>query len=157
MAIQKYSIATLLMATGRLDLRDSSIKLALLTADYTPDLDAHITFSDVEAYELDEHGEYNSTGEVIPGLTVSRTGDVVKWDGGDVTFFSITGQIKYGIIFLNKVTGSGEDEINQPLIALVDFEDSSPSTFISISGTDYTVYWNVDGIMDFGPCSEVCV
>ncbi len=154
--LNKYTNATLLMATGRLDLRDTDIKVALVTADYTPDMDDHTTLSDVAAYELDEYSNYTPGGIAITGATVTKTGAVVTWDGASLTYTDLDGTFKYGVIYLNGTVGTGPDEVIDPLIALIDFDDSSTVASLTIPGVDFLVPWNEEGIMDFGPCAEVC-
>jgi hypothetical protein len=156
LTLSKYSNATLLMATGRLDLRSANIKLALLTAAYTPDMDDHTVFADVSEHEIDEYSNHTPGGETIPSLTVVRTGAVTKWDGGSVTFDGLDGEFKYGVLYYNGTVGTGPDEVEDPLIALVDFDDTTTETTITIPGADFLVFWNAEGIMDLGPCAEVC-
>ena len=154
--LNKYSNATLLMATGRLDLRSTDIKLMLITSDYVPNMDTHSTVTDVSGYELDEYDIYTVGGLQITGLTVTKTGAVVTMDGNSVNFEALAATFKYGVIYLNATVGTGGDEVVKPLIALVDFDDTSTVTSITVSGVDFLVLWNASGIIDFGSCADVC-
>ncbi len=159
----RYANERLLRCKGLLDLRSTDIKLALLTDAYTPDMEIDAVWADVSTHEVEASGgtpetNYTAGGEQITTLALDLTGEVVTWTGDNVTFSNLDAEIKYGVIYLDDtVDPSGADEAVKPLIALIDFDNSSTSSTLTIPGVDFLVPWHVDGISVFGPCAAVCI
>lgn len=138
---------------GTISLLDSSIQLALLTKDYTPNYDTHNKWSDVSANEVAEGNGYVSGGVSITSLSVIRSGQVVTWSASNTQFAGLTKVFKYGVIYLNS-TSNG---VVKPLIALIDFDSTTTSSELTISNSTFVINWHEDGIWQFGPTSVMCV
>lgn len=120
-----------------IDLVNDTIKLALCTSSYTPDIDTHDYFDNI-TNEL-SGGGYTSGGNTLDNfsLTVDTTNDRLKIDADDESFTSLTGtNVRYGIIY--KSTGTAS---TSPLIAYVDFGENK--TFAN--GT-LTFTWHSNGV-----------
>ena len=152
--IQKYAIGLELMAKGLLDLRNPNIKIALFTNAESPDVENEQVFDDTN--EVSD-ASYDAGGVVLENATVTRANKIVSWKADPVTFHDLSASFKYGKLYLNATVDSGgPDEKVKPLIMLVDFDDSGPGASLTIPGIDFVVPWHVDGILQFGPCEEVC-
>lgn len=114
------------------DAGGTTLKILLLTADYTPDVDAD-EFADDLTDELPTSGGYTSGGATLASVTVGvdDTGHFAYVDAADVTWDPATFTCRYGVIL--KDTGSAA---TSPLIAYVDFgADQSPAA------QPFTVEW----------------
>lgn len=152
MIINFYNEAGVYTKTGIVNLESANVKLALLTKDYTPDLDLHDVWADVSNEVADGNG-YTLGGKALTNSSVSRSGSVIKWDADDVVFLNLTKTFKYGLVYLDETVNS----VVKPLILLIDFDDTSTTSDITVSSINYAVEWHVDGIWEFGPVSEICI
>lgn len=101
--------------------------MALVTASYTPDQDAHDFFNDV-TNEISASGTYSTGGVTLTcSVTIDNTNNRAIYDATDVAITSFTGTFRYGIIY--KSTGVSS---TSPLIALIDFTGSNISV---VTGT----------------------
>lgn len=123
---------------GGIDLDSDTIKLALLTSAYTPDIDAHVNFSDVSANEVSGTG-YAAGGASLANKTVTQdnTGNAGVFDADDVSWPGSTITARYGILY--KSTGTPS---TSPLIGYIDFVTNKIST-----GDTFTVQWDATGIL----------
>jgi len=151
--IDIYYEAGVYTRNGTVDLTDANIKLALVTQSYTPDLDTDEVWADVSTYEVATGAGYTTGGTALTGLTVTRDGSVVTWDAADVQFVALTKTFKYGVLYVDATVNS----IVKPLIALIDFDDTSATDDITVSDSVYNVVWHADGIWQGGPTADICV
>lgn len=122
---------------GNIDLDTDTIKVALVTSSYTPDVDTHEDFADV-TNEVTGTG-YTAGGDTItnPAVTQDNTDDTGVFDGDDVSWPSSTITARGAVIY--KDTGTAATSW---LIAYLDFttdESSSDGTF--------SIQWSADGIL----------
>lgn len=122
---------------GNIDFDTDTIKVALVTSAYTPDVDTHEDFADV-TNEVTGTG-YTAGGDTItnPAVTQDNTGDTGVFDGDDVSWPSSTITARGAVIY--KDTGNAATSW---LIAYLDFttdESSSDGTF--------SIQWSADGIL----------
>lgn len=124
------------LAQGELDLDTAGheIKVALITAAYTPNAD-HNTFSQVSGSEVVGAG-YTAGGATLASQTVTQddANDRMIFDGADVTWSASTITARYACVY--SVTNAGS------LICLVDFGENKSS-----DNGDFTIQWNVNGIL----------
>jgi ABC-type lipopolysaccharide export system ATPase subunit len=137
---------------GTVDLTNANIKLALLTKDYTPNLDTHDVWADVSANEVATGNGYTTGGAAVTGLSVTRSGSVVTWDAADVQFVALTKTFKYGILYIDATVNS----VEKPLIALIDFDDTTTTAEITVADSVYNIQWHTDGIWQGGPTTDIC-
>lgn len=100
---------------GVYDVTNDTTKVALLTSSYTPDLNAHIFLSDVNANEV------TGSGYTAGGQTLSIDGS--GYDSGtttvtaeDLTWPNLTAVFRYAVIYQVKSTAATSN-----LMGLVDF------------------------------------
>lgn len=95
-----------------------TIKLAIVTASYTPDQAAHDFFNDVNANEV-SGTNYSAGGIALASKTLVLAAGVVTFDAADVTILQHAAGFsngRYGILY--KDTGNAATSI---LIAYADF------------------------------------
>ena len=137
MADLKYNAGKVALINGGIDLDTDTIKLALVTSSYTPDIDLHEDFADIT-------NEVVGTGYVAGGqalttksVVVDNTNDLAKFDADDVTWGTSTITARAGILY--KDTGT---PATSTLIAYFDFVSDKSS-----SAGDFTVSWDSNGIL----------
>ena len=123
---------------GTIDLVNDTIKVALCTSSYTPDIDAHSFFDDI-TNEVVGTG-YTAGGETLGTKTTTQdnTDDEGVFDAADTTWSSSTITARYAIIYKDTGTAS-----TSPLICYVDLGEDKTS----VSG-DFTLSWNAEGIIN---------
>jgi len=130
----------LLDASTKINLASDTIKLALVTSSYTPNIDTHDFWDDVSANESSGTG-YTAGGQTLanPVVSTDTTNDKAKFDADDVTWtISSALTARYGVLY--KSTGTPG---TSPLIGYIDFG----STYAISSGT-LTLTWNAsNGIL----------
>ena len=121
-----------------IDLANDTLKVALLTSSYTPNIDTHEFFDDL-TNEVSGTG-YTAGGKTItsPSVTQDNTNDIGKFDADDVTWASSTITARYAVIY--KDTGT---PATSPLLAYVDFGSDKSS-----SAGDFVIQWNALGILN---------
>jgi hypothetical protein len=126
-------------SSTKIDLDNDTIKVALLTASYTPDIDVHDFFDDVSANESSGTG-YTAGGNTLANTSwaVVTASDLAKWDADD-TSWTISSALSARYIVLYKSTGTSS---TSPLIAYGDLG----STYSLASGS-ISVAWNASGIL----------
>lgn len=132
---------------GTIDLDTDTIKLMLVTSDYTPDL-AHEFLADINASPDPEvvvvaspSNGYTQGGQALTGQIVTNTSNAGKFDADDVTFVLLTATFRYGILYAEKTV----DDIENPLIGYVLFNDA-PADIVA-SGVDWVCRWSANGII----------
>lgn len=150
--LKQYYQAGLLRNDGTINLLNAAITMALVTKDYTPNLDTHTIWADVSANEVATGAGYTTGGAALPSLTLTRTGALTSWDCGDLTWAALTKTFKYGVIYVNATVNG----VVKPLIAVVDFDDTTTIAEVVSSGIDFQFRPSVDGLLIFGPNTSIC-
>ena len=137
-----YNIFKSEVMKGAFDLINDTIKVALLTSTYTPDIDTHENYDDL-TNEVSESGTgYTAGGKAIttPAVTVDTTDDEGVFDGDDLTWADSSITARYAVIY--KDTGVAS---TSKLIGYIDFGADE----ISDSG-DFVIQWAAEGIANLG-------
>lgn len=115
-----------------------TIKCALLTSSYTPNIDTQDYWDDVVANEITGTG-YTTDGATLANQAVTQdnTNDRAVFDADDVTWSSSTITARYAILY--KYTGTAS---TSPLLVYFDFGSDKSS-----SSADFTIQWNAVGIL----------
>lgn len=123
---------------GSIDLDTDTIKVALCTSSYTPDIDAHDNFDDITA-EVVGTG-YTAGGATLTGtaVTVDNTDNEGVFDANDVSWTTATFTYRYAIIYK-----AGAGASTSPLIGYIDFSSDQTVT----NGTA-TIPWLAEGILN---------
>lgn len=122
---------------GSIDLDTDTIKVALVTSSYTPNIDTHDNFDDITS-------EVSGTGYTAGGATLSvtvsvdTTDDEGVFDAVDTTWTTATVTARGAVIY--KSTGTSS---TSKLICYVDFGSDKTST-----AGDFTIQWNSEGILN---------
>lgn len=123
---------------GTIDWANDTIKVALCTSSYTPDIDAHAFFDDIT-------NEISGTGYTAGGATLTtsaptqdNTDDEGVADATDLSWSSSTFTARYAIIY--KSTGTAS---TSPLICYINLG----ADVTIVSGT-LTLTWNSEGIIN---------
>lgn len=124
---------------GTIDLVNDTIKVALVTSSYTPNIDSHAFFSDI-TNEVSASGTYVAGGIALGTKTTTQdnTDNEGVFDAADFSATSTTITARYAIIY--KDTGSAA---TSPLICYVDFGEDKSST----DGT-FGLNWNAEGLIN---------
>jgi predicted secreted protein len=108
------------MNGNAIDLDTDTIKLALVTSSYTPNLDTHDFWDDVSANEVASGNGYTTGGPTLAtaAVTGNTTSDRAEADYSvDPSWtFTATKSFRYGVVY--KSTGTNS---TSPLIGLIDF------------------------------------
>lgn len=150
--INQYYQAGVYRNDGTISLLNPAITMALVSKDYIPNLDADTIWADVSANEVAAGDGYTTGGQALTNLSLDRTGPLTTWDADDLTWASLTKAFKYGIIYINETVNS----VVMPLIAVVDFDDSSSIAEVTSSGIDFQFQVGADGLFAFGPDTAIC-
>lgn len=143
MADVKYNKMKELLGLGALNFAADTIKCALLTSAHEPSAE-HEKWADVaddEVAEVEGNG-YDAGGKVLAGVTWTQTGGTAQLAATNPAWTTASFTARYAAIYAAKTVGSGEDEVVNPLICLLDFGSDKVVT----SGT-FTVAFNASGIM----------
>jgi hypothetical protein len=150
--INQYYQAGVYRNNGTISLLNPAITMALVSKDYTPDLDLHTLWADVSANEVVAGSGYTTGGAALANLSLVRTGPLTTWDADDLTWAALTKTFKYGIIYLNDTVGG----VVKPLIAVVDFDDTTTIAEVTSGGTDFVFQPSLSGLLVFGPDTTIC-
>ena len=140
MADAVYNYAKAEMLRGHIALDSDTINVALVTSSYTPDIDAHENFDDLDN-EVSGTG-YTAGGAALANKAVTKdTGDDEGvFDADDLTWESASITARAAIVYRD----SGVEATSQ-LIAYIDFTEDKTA-----SGGDFTIQWNAEGILNLG-------
>lgn len=122
---------------GGIDLDTDTIKVALVTSTYTPNIDTHDNFDDIT-------NEVTGTGYTAGGATLSvtvsadTTDDEGVFDATDVTWSSSTITARGAVIY--KSTGTAS---TSKLICYIDFGEDKVS-----SAGNFVITWAAEGIIN---------
>jgi hypothetical protein len=127
------------LGSAPVNLSSDTIKVALCSSSYTPNIDSHSFFSDI-TNEVSNSGTYSAGGATLANKSTSQdnTDDEGVFDADDVTFTTATITARYAILY--KDTGISS---TSPLIGYVDFGADVTSTV----GT-FTIPWVSEGIIN---------
>ena len=133
---------------GISDLSDdtnTSIHLALLNDEHSPDRESNNVWSDVNQHEI-SGTNYSSDGKEIANITWNEDGsdDRVYFDGDNVSWDDSSLTARYGVVF-DYTTGVAS---SSPLMCLLDFGGN-----VASKGDEFTVKWgdaqnSPDGIFE---------
>ena len=120
------------------DFDTDTIKVALLSASYRPDQDAHDYFNDVSTYEVSGTG-YTAGGNTLASKTATydSANNVIVLDAADTTWASSTITARYAVVY--DATGTSS---TSALIGYVDFGSDQSST-----NGNFTITWDSTGIV----------
>lgn len=129
----------LMDSSTKISLATDTIKLALVTSAYTPNIDTHDFWDDVSANEASGTG-YTAGGATLatPVVTTDTTNDLGKFTADTVTW-TISSSLSARYAVLYKSTGVAG---TSPLIGYIDL---GATTTLS-SGT-FSVTWNASGVL----------
>ena len=126
MANSLYARGKQRMLEKLISFKDDDIQALLVSADYTPDLNAHEFLSDVQAYAL---------GGGAKPLT-SKTTTLGVFDAADVSWLQVPGGATAKAVILFKNTGAAG---TSPLLGYIDTITGFP---VATGGSDITVQWD---------------
>jgi hypothetical protein len=120
-----------------INLKTDTIKVALLTSSYTPDIDNHNFLSDVNANEVSGTG-YTAGGATLanPSITKDTTNDRAYLDADDTTWANSTLTARYAVLY--KSTGTAATSV---LIGYIDFGANK-----STVGDTFYIQWAAPGV-----------
>jgi len=120
-----------------IDLENDTIKVALVTSSYTPDIDSHDFFNDI-TWES-SWTWYDAWWATIAWLTVTidTANDKAVLDWTDVTWTDVSLSAAWAVIYK-----STWDAATSPLIAYLDFGWTKTS-----SEWDFKIVWNASWII----------
>lgn len=123
---------------GSIDLDTDTIKVALVTSSYVPDIDNHDKFDDI-TNEVTGAG-YTAGGETLASktVTVDNTDNEGVFDAADVTWANATITARGAVIY--KSTGVAS---TSPLVCYIDFVTDKIS-----SNGDFKITWDAEGILN---------
>ena len=110
----------------RIDIDSDSIKVALLTSSYTPDLDAHDYFDDVTSYQVTATG-YTSGGVALGSVswTYDSGTNTYTFDAADPSW-TITGSCtaRYAVVY----DSTPATDATRPLMFLINLGEDKTAT-----------------------------
>lgn len=118
---------------GTLDLDTATIKAALLTSAWTPNMATQSLWGDISANEVANGNGYTAGGNTMTGLAVSQTGGVGKF-AGTVPSWTASGAgitCRYAAFY---AVGTFNGRVN-PLIGYY-ILDSAPADVVTASGNN---------------------
>ena len=138
MASAIYNILKKDIMDGTIDLDTDTIKAALVTVDYTPNIDTHTAFSDV-TNEVTATG-YTAGGATLASVSVSADNGNDKgiFDAGDTTWTSSIISARAAVLYKETSATS-----TSPLIAYIDFGANKSSQL-----GDLKITWSSAGIVN---------
>lgn len=139
MSTLPYNILKTALITGDVNLATDTLKVILVGAAYTPDVDTHQFYSDV-TNEMPAGDGYTTGGETLANVAVltDLANDRAALDADDVTWpLSIITNAAGAVIYKDTgVAGTSK------LVCYIGF-----STLKSSSGGDFTIAWDATGIL----------
>ena len=134
--ITAYDHLWKLLLTGAVDLDTDTLKVALVTSAYAPNV-AHTQWAQASGNEVVAGGGY-TTG----GLTLANpvaTNRIIDFD--DATWPGLTKTFRYAVCYAQKTVAG----LTDPLLFWL-LPDSTPADTV-VSGTPYKIEWHsVDGV-----------
>jgi len=122
---------------GTIDWEGDTIKVALVTSTYTPDIDADVYFGDIT-------NEVSGTGYTAGGATLVNTAVTVdtvnnwaEYNADDTTWSTASVTARGAVVYMSTGTAS-----TSPLINYVDFTVDKTS-----SAGDFKITWDASGVV----------
>lgn len=137
MASVIYNSAKVKFFNGSIDWDTDTIKVALVTSSYTPNIDSHDFFDDI-TNEVSGTG-YSAGGKTLTTAAVNQdnTNDRGGLDGDDLSWTSSTFTCRAAIVY--KSTGTAS---TSALIAYIDFGSDQ-----TVSSGTFTLTWDSAGLI----------
>ena len=133
-----YHNALTLMGTGAIDFDTDTLKVALLTSSYTPNVD-HTQWTDVSTYEISAGNGYIAGGDTVTStVTDDDTNDQADFDISDPSWTASGGSIgpaRYGVLY-------DDTHASDVLIYLFDFTTDQTAN----DGADFTISIDTGGL-----------
>ena len=150
----QYYSAGLHRNQGVINLFSDTLKVALVSSAYTPDLSGDEVWGDVSSYEVASGDGYTTGGATLASKTLTRDTWKTTFDAGDVTWTSLTKTFRYAVIYKSGTVADpqGGADIVNPLFAYVLLDDTPAD--IVVAGVDYVLQWSSLGIAAFGPAAS---
>lgn len=134
-----YNSGLVKLGDGSIDWNTDTIKMALVTTTYTPDVDSHDFYNDI-TNELSTAGGYTSGGITLTcSVTQDNTNNRAIYDATDISTSLTSLTFRYGVIY--KSTGVST---TSPLIGYIDFTGSGNQT---VNGL-WEVTWSTAGVFN---------
>jgi len=123
-----------------IDLENDTIKVALVTASYTPDQDNHEDFADI-TNEVSGTG-YTAGGATLSNVSITKdnTDNEGVFDADDVTWSNSTITARGAVVYKDSGT---------PATSWLIFYKDFGSDYSSVAG-DFKITWNSEGIVNVG-------
>jgi hypothetical protein len=135
-----YNSAKAKLMDGSIDLDTDTIRVALVTSDYTPSQDDHEDYADI-TNEVVGTG-YTAEGAALANkaVTTDDTDNEGVFDADDVTWTSSTITARGAIVYKDSGTAA-----TSWFLCYYDFGSDQSS-----SSGDFTIAWNSEGILNIG-------
>src|SRR5690606_33861980 len=133
-----YNAAKKGFLDGSFDPSNDTIKVALLTSSYTPNIDTDAVWGDISTYEESGTG-YTAGGATVANVVtaVDTTNDRAEMDGDDVTWNGLDiGTPGYAVLY--------QDTGNPSTSRLICYWELGST---ASNGGDYTLSFNAEGIL----------
>lgn len=123
-----------------IDLSADTFKVVLLASGYTPDVEAHTSYSDL-TNELSTANGYTNGGQALANTSWTQSTVTVAFDADDTVWTASGGSItaRYAVVFDDTST-------NDDLVAYILLDDS-PSDVTASDGETFTLVYNASGIV----------
>jgi len=133
MAVTFYNSFKAKIMDGSIDLDTDTIKMALVTSSYTPNIDSHDFWDDVSANEVGASGTYSAGGATLANKTITQdnTDNEGVFDFDNISFTSATITARYAVFY--KSTGTASTS------ALICYDDLGADKTSTAGTWTYTV------------------
>jgi len=128
-------------ASDAVDLKNHTIKVALVSTAYAPDVDTDVYWDDASGSEISGTG-YSAGGATLASkaLSTDTTDNEGVFDAANVTWSTATfANAQWAVLYKDTGTAS-----TSPLICAFDMGAQS------VSGADFVIQWNTEGIINLG-------
>ncbi len=135
-----FNSAKLRILQGGFDFSNDEFKIALVTAAYAPDKEAHEFYAHI-TNEVSGTG-YTAGGQTLENITLAQDdqNDRAILDADNLAWSVASFTARAAVIY--KDTGSAA---TSPLLAYIDFEED-----LEAAGEDFLLQWHEDGILALG-------
>jgi len=136
--IEAYNVFRKALLDGDIDLVNDTLKLALCTGTYSPDIDADLDYGDI-TNEVANGSGYVTGGAAVTGgaLNQDDSGDSGEFDIDDVVWSSASFTAAKAVLY--------DTTVSNKLICYIDFDGDQVG-----DGGNFTVAINASGILSIG-------